>query len=188
MQVKTLLSENELKRLELERERQLKDQSFKHAMGSPIPAVEVDAFTGLRYFPVNAEYRFKVHLHKYPSPETTSMTTSTGKRKQYLRYGFFEFSLHGKLHRLEVFKSAHQQGEEDTLFAPFRDKTSGSDTYGAGRYIDIPENERGIYELDFNKAYNPYCAYNQNYVCPLAPKENWLDIEIRAGEKVFTQH
>lgn len=113
--------------------------------------------------------------------------TSTGAQKKYLRYGFFEFSLDGRLHRLEVFKSVHAHGADETLFIPFRDRTSGVETYGDAKYIDIPENERSIYELDFNKAYNPYCVYNQNYVCPLAPKENWLDIEISAGEKVYVE-
>jgi len=186
--VNTLLSEDELKRMGIERERQQKDESSKYAHASPIPYDQLDTFAGLKYFPVDAKYRFKVRLQKHPSPEVTSIMTSTGDQKQFLRYGFFGFLVDGKVQRLEVFKSVHARAAEETLFIPFRDKTSGSETYGAARYIDIPENERGIYELDLNKAYNPYCAYNQNYVCPLAPKENWLDLEIRAGEKVYIQH
>jgi hypothetical protein len=101
---------------------------------------------------------------------------------------FLISSIGGKEYRLEAFKSEHPHGAEDSLFVPFRDKTSGSETYGAGRYLDIPENEVGVYELDFNRAYNPLCAYNANYVCPMAPRENWLDIKIEAGERLYKQH
>jgi uncharacterized protein (DUF1684 family) len=183
-----MMNEDELKRSEIERERQEKDGAFKYAHESPIPHEERDTFEGLKYYPVNAKYRFTVRLQKYSSPDVVVMATSTGTQQGYLRYGSFELSLDGKEYRLQVFKPEHSHGTEESLFVPFRDKTSGSETYGAGRYLDIPENETGIYELDFNKAYNPFCAYNPNYVCPMAPRENWLDIKIEAGEKLYRQH
>jgi uncharacterized protein (DUF1684 family) len=178
------MSEDELKRLEIERERQTKDEYFGHYADSPIPQEEKHRFSGLKYYPVDANYRFRVQLYPYPSPTVVGMTTSTGTRKQFLRIGFFEFSIDGEMHRLQVYKSA-QTNEEELLFIPLHDRTSGVETYGSARYVDIPENEKGVYELDFNKAYNPYCAYDEHYVCPLAPRENWLDVEIRAGEKAY---
>ena len=182
------MDEDDLKRSEIERERQEKDSAFKHAHESPIPHEERDTFAGLKYYPVDAQYRFKVRLQKHSSPSVVVMATSTGTEQRYLRHGFFEFSIDGKKCRLDAFKSEHSHGTENSLFIPFRDKTSGNETYGAGRYLDIPENEAGIYELDFNKAYNPSCAYNPNYVCPMAPRENWLDIKIEAGERLYKRH
>lgn len=182
------LSEDETKRLEIERERQGKDDYFKQAPDSHVPHEERRTFAGLRYYPVDTSFRFKVKLHKYPSPETIAMTTSAGTQRSYLRVGYFEFTLEGDLRRLQVYKSASipDYGEQ-SLFVPFADKTSGVETYGAGRYLDIPENEIGDYELDFNKAYNSFCAYSEDYVCPMTPTENWLDIAIRAGEKNYRQ-
>jgi uncharacterized protein (DUF1684 family) len=171
--------------MEIERERRLKDDYLRNDHGSPIPHEERSAFDGLKYYSADGRYRFRLHLQKYAWPEAIAITASDGTEKEYLRVGFFEFSLGGRTQRLQVYKSKHPLAPDGSLFIPFRDKTSGGETYGAARYIDIPENEVGIYELDFDKAYNPYCAYNGNYVCPYAPKENWLDVEIRAGERVY---
>ena len=98
------MNEDELKRSEIERERQEKDNAFKHAHESPIPHEERDTFEGLKYYPVNAKYRFTVRLQKYSSPGVVVMATSTGTQQRYLRYGSFEFSVDGKEHRLQVFK------------------------------------------------------------------------------------
>lgn len=172
--------------MEIERERLLKDDYFRNDHGSPIPHEETNAFPGLKYYSVEGKFRFRLNLQKYASPETLAMTASDGTEKEFLRIGFFEFSIDDRTQRLQVYKSQKNPlALDDSLFIPFRDKTSGSETYGAGRYIDIPQNQMGIYELDFNKAYNPYCAYNGNYVCPYTPKENWLDVEIRAGERMY---
>jgi uncharacterized protein (DUF1684 family) len=180
------LSEDERKSSEIERERQAKDGYFKQMSDSPIPYGERQAFAGLKYYPVNASYRFKVKLNEYPSPETIVMSTSAGTQREYLRVGYFEFSLENTQHKLQVYKSPPASGNgKQLLFVPFRDNTSGVETYGAGRYIDIPENETGNYELDFNKAYNPYCAYSEDYVCPMTPPENWLEVWVRAGEKRY---
>lgn len=186
-QAELSLSEEQLKQLEIERERKIKDQAFKDDADSPIPCENKDSFAGLRYYPVDRRFRFRVQLRRYDAPEVITMITSLGSQQQFIRVGFFEFLVKGIACRLQVYKSAKPRGPEERLFIPFRDKTSGIETYAAARYIDIPENEKGTYELDFNKAYNPYCAYTEAYVCPLSPTENWLTVEIRAGEKMYKQ-
>jgi len=114
------------------------------------------------------------------------MATNTGEIRDGLRYGFFEFDAEGQRCRLQVYRldDSGDSGKA-SLFVPFRDSTSGRETYGAGRYIDLDENASGIYELDFNRAYNPYCAYGEGYSCPIPPEENRLAIPIRAGEKIY---
>ncbi len=179
------MSEASFKKLAIERERKIKDEYFKEYPETPIPPEDRDSFLCLSYYPVNSRFRFRVRLQPYKVPEIVRMITGGGAIQQYIRVGFFEFSVEGTACRLEVYKSAEHRGPLECLFIPLRDRTSGIETYGAARYLDIPENENGTYELDFNKAYNPYCAYNERYVCPVAPKENWLAVEIRAGEMKY---
>lgn len=111
------------------------------------------------------------------------MTTSIGTQDLFLRYGYFEFKLEEKTYTLQAYKSHHA----DSLFLPFRDGTSGKESYGASRYLDIKEHELDDYTIDFNLAYNPYCAYSDSFSCPLPPTENWLSVQIRAGEKNYTR-
>jgi uncharacterized protein (DUF1684 family) len=114
------------------------------------------------------------------------MVTSTGSYAEYLRYGYFEFQIDEKGLRLQAYKQLHTApGHGERLFVPFRDGTSGRDSYGAARYLDVMELAGDEYVLDFNLAYNPYCAYSENYVCPFPPAENALEVEIRAGERKF---
>ena len=165
--------------------RQEKDKVFKHGPGSPLPEEEKARFQGLAYYQVNPAYRFKVTLHRYPDPEIVRFATNTEERRQFLRYGYFEFEIQGQKCRLQVYR-ATDEGEEAMLFIPFRDATSGKETYGGGRYLDLKENTSGGYELDFNEAYNPYCAYGKNYSCPLPPRDNTLPVPVPAGEKNYT--
>jgi len=164
--------------------RQEKDKVFKHGPGSPLPEEEKARFQGLAYYQVNPAYRFKVTLHRYPDPEIVRFATNTEERRQFLRYGYFEFEIQGQKCRLQVYR-ATDEGEEAMLFIPFRDATSGKETYGGGRYLDLKENTSGAYELDFNEAYNPYCAYGKNYSCPLPPRDNTLPVPVLAGEKNY---
>jgi len=108
------------------------------------------------------------------------MTTSKGTRQQFHRLGYFEFEIEGRTVKLQAYKSAER--ESDELFILFRDVTSGKESYAAARYLDIEEKADNNYVIDFNYAYNPYCAYSEDYVCPLPPKENWLDVKILTGE------
>ena len=105
-----------------------------------------------------------------------------------MRYGYFEFQVGSKDCRLQVYRLEDSAARGASLFVPFRDSTSGQETYGAGRYIDLKENTSGIYDLDFNRAYNPSCAYNSTYSCPVPPAENTLKVAIRAGEKKYSGH
>ncbi len=171
---------------QLETERREKDHFFKADEQSPIPWALREHFNGLAYFPPNPAYRFRVKLQRYPSPERVVLATSKGIPRDMLKWGYFEFTIQGKTQRLQVYKSVRSGGHgEESLFIPFRDGTSGKESYGAARYLDLGPSRTDEYDLDFNRAYNPYCAYSDDYVCPFPPRENWLDIRIEAGEKDF---
>ncbi|OGS49903.1 MAG: hypothetical protein A3K65_02625 [Euryarchaeota archaeon RBG_16_68_12] len=170
----------------LEFERREKDHFFKEHPQSPIPWALRDAFTGLAYFPPNPTYRLTTKLIRYPKPEPITMVTSKGVPREMLKWGYFEFTIDGQIRRLQAYKSIPKPGEhEESLFVPFRDGTSGKESYGAARYLDLPIVRGEKYVLDFNLAYDPYCAYSDDYVCPFPPRENWLDLRIEAGEKDF---
>jgi uncharacterized protein (DUF1684 family) len=168
----------------LEKEREEKDKFFAVHWQSPIPPEERAKFKGLNYYPPNADYRFELELHEHQDKKRLQIEDTGGNIRDFLRWGEFRFKIGDEEYTLQAYKSDPQ---EELLFIPFKDATSGKETYGAGRYIDreykrdcTPE---GRWILDFNKAYNPWCAYSKNYVCPFVPPENWLKVAIRAGEK-----
>ena len=163
--------------------REEKDDYFRSSEDSPIPENERAGFAGLKYFPPDQDYRMIVKLVPYPNPEVVTMATSKGTQQKFHRVGYFQFEINKRKARLQAYRSAER--EDEHLFVPFRDRTSGRESYGAGRYIDLDLSEDDSYLLDFNVAYNPYCAYNEGYVCPFPPKENSIDVEIRAGEKKY---
>jgi len=168
-------------------ERREKDQAFK-LDGSPILPEERGRFRGLSYYPINPDLSFSVPLQRYPAPAQVRLGTNTGEIRSGLRYGYFDFQVQGQACRLQAYRLEDAPGSgRPYLFIPFRDATSGRETYEAGRYIDLKENTSGIYDLDFNRAYNPSCAYNREYSCPVPPAENTLKVPIRAGEKKY-QH
>jgi hypothetical protein len=171
----------------LERERKQKDWFFAVNPRSPIPPEKREEFNGLDYYPPNPDYRFELKLHEYEEKKKLKMATTGGEEQEYIRGGEFRFKLRGEEYTLQAYK---HDPREQWLFVPFRDATSGRETYGAGRYLDLePERHhigKGKWILDFNKAYNPFCAYSNAYTCPLTPPENWLDTPIRAGEKRYT--
>lgn len=165
-------------------ERIARDEAFRSSPESPIPEEERGSFQGLQYYPLDESLRFSVELKRHPNPRQMRLSTNTGEIRSGLRYGYFDFSVNGQPCRLQVYRLDAVEGNGGpNLFIPFRDATSGGETYGSGRYIDLTENTTGIYELDFNRAYNPYCAFNSRYSCPLPPAENMLQVPIRAGEK-----
>lgn len=171
--------------------RKEKDYFFQTDPGSPIPEGIRTRFQGLEYFLPDVKYRLAVRLMTLPDPEPVTLATSKGIPRPMIRYGYFDFEVEGKKQRLHAYKSAPQPGhhhEHESLFVPFRDATSGKESYGAARYLDLEEAHSGEVVLDFNLAYNPYCAYSDNYVCPFPPRENWLTAPIRAGEKAFPLH
>ena len=169
----------------MQESRKAKDAFFATSHDSPIAHSGRNSFTGLKYFPPDIRYRVETRLQRYPKPEKIMMTTSKGTRQQFYRVGYFEFEIQGKKVKLQAYKSAEREDAE--LFIPFKDGTSSKESYGAARYLaleDIPDDK---YTIDFNYAYNPYCAYSDDYICPLPPRENWLEIEIRAGEAKYHQ-
>ena len=166
-------------------ERLAKDEYFKTRAESPLPAADKPGFRELSYYPVDPNLRFNVRLHRFPIPKRIRIATNSGELRSALLYGYFDFQVNGKACRLQVYRTEDAMEQGPSLFIPFRDQTSGQETYGSGRYIDLAENTSGIYTLDFNRAYNPYCAYNKTYICPLPPAENTLKVSIRAGEKKY---
>lgn len=164
-------------------QRREKDDFFKHSRDSPIPAPQRAAFTGLAYYDPDPRYRVHAVWHPEGRPETVRVGTSTGEAREYLRAGRLAFVLDGKQVTLAAYVAP--DADEGHLFVPFRDATSGSETYGAGRYLDLPAPRGHDMVLDFNLAYSPTCAYNEDYSCPFPPHENWLDVPIPAGEKAY---
>jgi uncharacterized protein (DUF1684 family) len=167
--------------------RQEIDEFMKYHPQSPLEPEQQEAFAGLNYFEENGDLILKVEVERFPDGEPiVTMQTSTGDTQQYRRWGKFSFDVEGKEAALTIYSDPH--GHE--FFMPFRDSTNGDETYGAGRYMD--NHRPGMrnlggnrFKVDFNFCYNPYCAYNDLYSCPLPPRENWLKVPIRAGEKDF---
>ena len=170
----------------LERERKHKNIFLAIHPQSPIPTLERKSFKGLNYYPPNIQYRFEVKLHEYSEKKTIRMVTTHGEEQEYIRWGKFRFKLDGKEQTLQLYK---RNPKAERMFIPFRDATSGKETYGAGRYLDLElkkhYNSEGMWILDFNEAYNPFCAYSEAYTCPLVPPENWLTMPVCAGEKIY---
>lgn len=174
--------ENYLK--DMESHRKEKDEFMINSEKSPLLSENRANFKGLPYYPVNQDFLFKQKLIRSEETDTIQIATSKGKPRPAHIYGYFKLEIDGisfKLYAYRFLKSDH-------LFIPFKDKTNGTATYGGGRYIDFKIREDNIYEIDFNKAYNPYCAYNPKYDCPIPPLENHLPVEILAGEKYAGKH
>ena len=151
---------------------------------------EIKEFGGLNYFEFDAKYQIEARFIKKKGRKF-EMQTSTDRKPIYRRYGYVEFEWNGKSCRLEVYQNIallKNKEYKDYLFIPFRDLTSAKETYGGGRYLDIVKSNSGQMLIDFNLAYNPYCAYSYRYSCPIPPQENTLEIEIRAGEKTPSGH
>ena len=162
---------------------------FKNPESSPLPDRFRINFESLEFFEPDTNYIVEAELVRTPEALPFSMpTTTTGRESTEVVYGIAKFTLNGKDHKLEIYQSPElitQAEYEDYLFLPFTDNTNGEETYGGGRYLDlrIPKGNKII--LNFNKAYNPYCAYNKKFSCPIVPKVNNLDTEIKVGVKAF---
>ncbi len=163
-----------------------KDQMLASANDSPVPVGKRSQILPLVYFPPNESYRVPAALRPDAANQVANVLTSTGEQRRMRVVGTLEFTLVGRRLKLEAFAEEGSRGER--LFVPFTDLTSGHETYGAGRYLDLDRTSTGIYVIDFNTAYNPYCAYNPTYDCPVPPSQNRLPIAVRAGEKVRGGH
>ncbi|MBG8552536.1 DUF1684 domain-containing protein [Hymenobacter guriensis] len=174
--------------LRLRKDRQEKNDAFRRVDGSPLSQEQRDTFDSLRYFAPNKTYQLEAQLETFPRRDTVQMALTDGKADAYLRWGRAKFILDKQEYQLTLFLKA--DGQDSTLFVPFTDKTNGFTTYGGGRYLDaaLPAADATELVLDFNEAYNPYCAYNDSYACPVPPTDNRLPVAIEAGEKEFHSH
>lgn len=159
--------------------RESKNEFFGHSHDSPLSHEARRHFDGLAYYEPNPDLVFRVPVEPGHKAEVR-VGTSDGAERTYRRVGTVSFEVHGEAVSLSLYTTGHPG-----YFLPFRDATSGRETYGAGRYLDLEPNADGTVTLDFNYAYNPTCAYDEAYSCPLPPAENWLRLSIEAGEKDF---
>jgi uncharacterized protein (DUF1684 family) len=165
----------------LESARAVKDQSFRDGRDTPVPPAKRDVLLPLPYYPIDPAYVVPASLRLAEERPVFEMPTSTGTLRRYQLVGSIEFTLNGQPMSLGAF--VEDGADIGNLFVPFADLTTGTETYSAGRYLDVEPTSSGYYRLDFNTAYNPYCAYNSAYECPFPPPSNRLKVAIRAGEK-----
>jgi uncharacterized protein (DUF1684 family) len=163
--------------------RTTKDQFMRESEDSPIPPDRRTTFQPLVYFPTDPEYRVPAALALNRGEDIIEIPTSTGARRPHQRVGRLSFTLKGQLLTLTAFVEVDQQ-DIRRLFVPFADLTNGTETYPGGRYLELDRTATGIYDLDFNRAYHPFCYYNPKYDCPYPPRENRLRIPVRAGERM----
>jgi uncharacterized protein (DUF1684 family) len=167
---------------DLERFRREKDEFFRTSPYSPLTEYQQALFTGLRYFPANPLLDLVVEVEEFPEESTIQIQTSTGDVRTYERFGLVRFQVDGVEAALTLYHN------EDGFFLPFVDALAGAETYGAGRYLEPERRPDGKFRVDFNLAYNPYCAYNDRWSCPITPAENRIKVPIRAGEMTFEDH
>ena len=179
------LEAQESKVMESAREFQEKlNRDFYNAETSPLSEEDREGFQGLVFFPFDTAFSVEADFVRTPNATPFEMPTTTERKPLYIKYGEVHFRLKGREYKLDLFQSLDLSDDPeyfDYLFVPFTDRTNGRSTYGGGRYLDLRIPNSNKITLDFNKAYNPYCAYNAKYSCPIPPEQNNLDLEIRAG-------
>ncbi len=161
---------------------------FKDASTSPLKQKDRERFSGLEFFEFDSTYVVKATLNRTPDSEWFNMKTTTNRLSKERVYGILSFSLLGKDYLLKVYQGQdlmEEDGFQDYLFLPFLDDTNGESTYGGGRYIDLRIPDGDTITIDFNTAYNPYCAYNEKYSCPIVPRDNYLGVAVKAGVMGF---
>jgi len=164
-----------------------KDQFMRESGESPIPAEKRASFGPLPYFPIDQAYRVPAVLQPVPGGPAVEMPTSTGQKRKMRRVGTLAFTLKGQPLTLGAFVEATDT-DVRRLFVPFGDLTNGVETYQGGRYLDLERTPTGFYDLDFNRAYHPFCLFNSSYDCPYPPAESRLKVPIRAGERLAAPH
>lgn len=158
-----------------------KDQFFSHHQQSPLTQAQKQTFKGLNYFPENPALRLEVQVELFQNQDWVNIQTTSGRTQSYRRYGKFKFTVDGQPAELTIYSGQHG------FFLPFADSLAGTESYPAGRYLEPQKLSNGKFLVDFNQAYNPYCAYNEQWSCPITPAGNRIKVAIRAGEKIF-QH
>jgi uncharacterized protein (DUF1684 family) len=168
--------------------------SYKDATTSPLKKKDLKNFNGLDFFAVDSSFIVTANLTRIENAPVFEMATTTDRKPLYKEYGLLRFNINGQDLELTIYQSQDDLRDEkykDYLFLPFTDNTSGNESYGGGRYMDVmitDIKDDNTIELNFNNTYNPYCAYNDDYSCPLTPRKNHLDIEIKAGIKAFKKN
>ena len=170
---------------EVRQMREDKDEFFTEHPQSPIKPDNRDDFDGLEYFEPDPDYRVPARVRVYGNPDPIELDVTAGAPIRYLRSVIFEFELQGE--RIQLAGYQQESTDDRTIFIPFRDKTTGQQTYKQGRYMEMePDDDLvngDVVTLDFNLAYNPFCAYAETFACPLAPEENWPEVVVPAGEQ-----
>jgi len=164
------------------------NKEYANPKESPLTKKDLKAFKSLDFYPVNMDYCVEAKFVRTPNEKPFEMTTTTSRKPMYVKYGEVTFELQGRKCKLDVFQSLDlikQEEYRDALFLPFTDYTSGNGSYGGGRYIDLKQPKGTTMVIDFNTAYNPYCAYNHSYSCPVPPTQNDLKVEVKAGVKEY---
>ncbi len=172
----------------LKQERKQKDTEMRNDEHSPIPDEEKSAFEGLHYYSVDLDYHVEASFVRFDQATHFLMKTTTDRLPEYSVYGKLTFKLGDVEYTLNVYQNIElikKPGFEHYLFLPFNDLTNGNETYGGGRFLDMTDTGGQTLIIDFNKAYNPYCAYNHKYSCPIPPESNNLKVKIKAGEKKY---
>ncbi len=167
------------------------DAEFADPEHSPLTEKDQRSFAGLTYFPFDGSYVVSARFERTPDEKPFLMPTTTDRLPRYVKYGILHFDLHGQSFQLSVYKNldlGKKAGYENYYFIPFNDSTNGFETYGGGRYMDMYGPLGDTVMLDFNRAYNPYCAYNSRYSCPIPPLENRLPVSVRAGVLAWKEH
>ena len=171
---------------EIKKERLVKDKEMISDPKSPLLEEDKVNFEKLNYYKPNATFRKLANFERYDQASRFFMKTTTDRLPEYSIYGLVTFRHKGKNYKLNVYQNIElvkKPGFEKHLFIPFNDETNGKETYGGGRFLDVYENGEDTLIIDFNTSYNPYCAYNHKYSCPIPPEANNLNIKIKAGEK-----
>ncbi|PTM10779.1 MAG: hypothetical protein DA407_03015 [Bacteroidetes bacterium] len=164
---------------------------FKDATRSPLTSKDRKSFRGLDFFEYDSTFVITAELKRTPESEFFNMKTTTERLSKERIFGVLTFDIEGETYNLNIYQGEENmqtEGFENYLFLPFLDDTNGSESYGGGRYIDLRIPEGDSITIDFNRAYNPYCVYNEKFSCPIVPRINYLPLEIKAGVKIYAKH
>lgn len=164
------------------------NEHYADSVKSPLKKKDLAVFKELEFFPINEKYFVTANFIRTKKEKPFEMKTTTSRKPIYVKYGELHFKIEGIPYQLNVYQNvafSKKTGYKNSLFLPFTDYTSGVESYGGGRYIDLKIQKGKNWTVDFNQAYNPYCTYNEVYSCPIVPKENDLKVEIKAGVKAF---
>ncbi|MDR7212714.1 DUF1684 domain-containing protein [Flavobacterium piscis] len=181
-------SQNKFNKKDTEKFQETINTEYADIKTSPLMADDLKTFKALDFYPISDKYFVNAKLVKATNEKAFEMKTSTSRKPKYIKYGTVFFTIDGVVLQLNVYQDvglSKSDKYKDSLFLPFSDKTCGKESYIGGRYIDLKIPKGNTIAIDFNQSYNPYCAYNHKYSCPIVPLENDLDIEIKAGVKKF---